>query len=186
MTDMIPQLLNKLAAVEAVAGELNGRIDAVRTDMRSEQTAIVDRQRGRNRRMWIGLVIVAVVVAGLIWALLRQRQILEQQKRINATQSCVNQANDQRARDALVFYLAEFKKVNDQYVGIKELRDASAKGDKKDALAGFNLFLNATGHYRDGQVSTKLREFGVKVVKHADGTVDLIQPPLKAITDNCQ
>lgn len=185
MTDMIPVLLAKLNEVDAVAGSLNGRIDELRTDMQGESEAIVERQRTRNRRLWIGLTLVAVIVAGLIWALLRQRTILEQQHHLNATQDCINKANDQRARDGLVFYIAEYKKVNDQYVGMKKLRDASVKGDSAGALAGFNQFLDATGHYRDGQVATKLGELGVKIVKHADGTVDLIAPPAAKVTAGC-
>lgn len=185
MTDMIPDLLAKLEAVDQVATHLNGRIDELRTDMRAESDSILERQHQRTRRLWIGLVVVALIVAGLIWALERQQKILDQQGRINATQTCINRANDARERDAILFYIAEYKKVNDQYVGMLRLRNASIKGDKKAAYAGFNTFLGATGHYRDGEVAKKLAELGVKIVKHGDGTVDLVAPNPKTVTAGC-
>lgn len=147
-------------------------------------TATVNRRAKRQLiANLIGATIIVLLIAGLaasVVAIVNQHRILDRQ-------SCINGANDDRATGTRAFLAAEYQKVNNQYIGFKMLRDASTDGranpknaaaDQAKALRGYDIMLEATKAYRDSaQILGRLKEQGVSINRHKDGTVTVTVPP---------
>lgn len=161
--------------------------DPVTAQRKTSTADLIDAVNGLNShikklRVWIYCTILALTCVAVVCIIIgigynRLDTAYTNSKTALDSQECINKQNDQRNIVARDFLIQEYQKVNNQYIGIKRLRDAGLAGDHEGQVSGFNEFLKATKAYRDSKtLAGRLKDYGVEIHRHKDGTVTLTAP----------